>query len=451
MPYAALPLVIALASVAPESGSSATPSAVSAPDRTSESADVGETTAATRSRNGTAEALDSSGQRGYEKLSVTDAFRLDEAAQDQASPSAARRRVPSRIDRARAGFFDDIGIEVSGLATWARTPGHDPAKFVLYVNGDALSIAPDIDRVHEDKLYFPLRHPDATALADRTAWKGILGRPDSPLRPVRVTVGLPGMVPVPSNATLHLVEFEWRWFLAYVVFLGVLITLGARAARTTAILRAGPPTPFGPQPYSLGRSQMAWWFLLVAASYVFIWMLTGDAQSLTSTVLVLMGISAGTALGAVAIDARRSDEFNRERQVFESEISQLRVETTRLEEQVKALAAGGPASAPEHAARAVELTNKKTLLGQKQAELNALNASTVPQKTKGFWTDILSDGHGITLHRFQMAVWTGVLSIIFVASVYNVLSIPEFSTELLGLMGISGGTYLGFKMPERAS
>jgi hypothetical protein len=26
---------------------------------------------------------------------------------------------------------------------------------------------------------------------------------------------------------------------------------------------------------------------------------------------------------------------------------------------------------------------------------------------------------------------------------------PEFSTTLLGLMGISSGTYLGFKLPEK--
>ena len=44
-----------------------------------------------------------------------------------------------------------------------------------------------------------------------------------------------------------------------------------------------------------------------------------------------------------------------------------------------------------------------------------------------------------------MFVWTLVLGVIFVASVYNDLSMPEFSATLLGLMGISSGTYLGVK------
>jgi len=38
---------------------------------------------------------------------------------------------------------------------------------------------------------------------------------------------------------------------------------------------------------------------------------------------------------------------------------------------------------------------------------------------------------------------------ILVSSVQNNLTMPEFSTTLLGLMGISSGTYIGFKIPEQ--
>jgi hypothetical protein len=61
---------------------------------------------------------------------------------------------------------------------------------------------------------------------------------------------------------------------------------------------------------------------------------------------------------------------------------------------------------------------------------------------------MLSDEQGISLHRLQLFVWTLVLGVIFVADVYNRLSMPQFSSTLLGLMGISSGTYLGFKAPE---
>jgi ABC-type Mn2+/Zn2+ transport system permease subunit len=65
-----------------------------------------------------------------------------------------------------------------------------------------------------------------------------------------------------------------------------------------------------------------------------------------------------------------------------------------------------------------------------------------------FLKDILSDATGVTLHRFQMLVWTVVLGIVFALQVYRNLAMMDFSPELLALQGISGGTYLGFKVPE---
>jgi ABC-type Mn2+/Zn2+ transport system permease subunit len=68
--------------------------------------------------------------------------------------------------------------------------------------------------------------------------------------------------------------------------------------------------------------------------------------------------------------------------------------------------------------------------------------------TGNFLKDILSDATGVTLHRFQMLVWTVVLGIVFALQVYRNLAMMDFSPELLALQGISGGTYLSFKVPE---
>jgi len=65
--------------------------------------------------------------------------------------------------------------------------------------------------------------------------------------------------------------------------------------------------------------------------------------------------------------------------------------------------------------------------------------------------DLLADQNVISFHRFQIFVWTIVLGIIFTYKVYNELSMPDFSSTLLGLLGISAGTYLGFKLPEKAA
>lgn len=65
-----------------------------------------------------------------------------------------------------------------------------------------------------------------------------------------------------------------------------------------------------------------------------------------------------------------------------------------------------------------------------------------------FIEELFSDGNGWSLHRVQMGVWTLVLGFVFVSKVLENLAMPEFDVTLLALMGISSGTYLGFKIPE---
>jgi hypothetical protein len=110
----------------------------------------------------------------------------------------------------------------------------------------------------------------------------------------------------------------------------------------------------------------------------------------------------------------------------------------RMETAPAAAAAAEPAA---EAARQVQMAQMQ----QRMADLEG----AVKSGSRGFARDLLWDGGGMSLHRFQIVVWTLVLGAIFAASVYLDLAMPEFSATLLGLMGISSGTYLGFKVPER--
>jgi hypothetical protein len=96
-----------------------------------------------------------------------------------------------------------------------------------------------------------------------------------------------------------------------------------------------------------------------------------------------------------------------------------------------------------------QLTDSRTRLGQVDQQLRTLAAREPKTVSSGFLRDVLSDSSGYSFHRFQIFAWTIVLGIIFVSSVYNSLTMPEFSTTLLGLMGLSAGTYIGFKFPEQ--
>ena len=69
--------------------------------------------------------------------------------------------------------------------------------------------------------------------------------------------------------------------------------------------------------------------------------------------------------------------------------------------------------------------------------------------------DLLSEGDAsadqgrvITFHRFQIVVWTLILGVVFVSEVLTKLAMPVFDATLLTLMGISSGTYLGFKVSQ---
>jgi hypothetical protein len=68
-----------------------------------------------------------------------------------------------------------------------------------------------------------------------------------------------------------------------------------------------------------------------------------------------------------------------------------------------------------------------------------------------FFDDVLTEGPHYSFHKFQMFVWTLVSGVIFISSVIDNWAVPDFDTTMLALMGISSGTYLGFKLPPARS
>lgn len=71
--------------------------------------------------------------------------------------------------------------------------------------------------------------------------------------------------------------------------------------------------------------------------------------------------------------------------------------------------------------------------------------------TQGLLKDLLSDESGISIHRFQIFAWTIIMLVVFCRQVIYFFEMPEFNTSLLVLMGISSGTYIGYKYTEKPS
>jgi hypothetical protein len=322
--------------------------------------------------------------------------------------------------------------------------GHNKTV-TLFLDGNDTGISAEaIDR-KAFTLQFHLERNDD----NKRVWATLLRDPfRHQTREVRASVGFAGGVAVPASAptfTLQVVNWSWYSLLWLALLICLLVALWWLAVKHN-LLRDGP----SPCPYSLGRSQMAWWFVLIISGYVMIWLISGDHDTITSSLVALMGISSGTALGAVLIESTSGSGA-----LSQAATDRLALQAAQQNAQQNVATAQKAVDvAPADAVAQKQLADAQAALAVANAKLlavnNQLNGIVAAPKTRGFLRDILSDSNGtVGLHRFQIVVWTIVLGIIFLVSVVTQLSMPEFSATLLATMGISSGTYLGFKFPEK--
>lgn len=303
-------------------------------------------------------------------------------------PAAPVLRVDSvKGDLALGGR---ISVYVPGLRRYLDQTGRDARKFVLYLDGWRIDgITPQMTP-GMDVLNYVVQRTDGS----KAAWNALLGGPRAFTNSVSVSVGYDTEEVLASNADavgLRVVQSPF-WFWTFVVAFGLAFVGFLWLAWRTPIVKESSTVATESRPYSLGRVQMAFWFFAVLGSFIFIWMLTGAIPPLSESALALIGISAATALGA----------------------------------------------------RVADTTNAVALARKDPARAVAARART----SEGIVADLLMDADGYSFHRFQIAVWTIVLGVIFGWTVYTTLSMPEFGGTMLALMGISGGTYVGFKLQE---
>ena len=222
--------------------------------------------------------------------------------------------------------------------------------------------------------------------------------------------------------------------LLVLIFLSFLFIPPIKKSIREALSDIGPAPASGFKPWSLARCQMAFWFVLVTVSFLSIWITTGALDTISGGVLTLTGIGSFAALGSTMIDAPVGSQ---------SKLYELVEKKKKMEQEIAELSSG-------------ELTEeKKKYLNDLTIDLGSTNQQIsrmepVVHTSQGLLKDILNDQEGGTaFHRVQIVVWTLILGIIFIYSVWQTLSMPEFNENLLMLQGLSAGTYLGFKIPEK--
>jgi len=157
-----------------------------------------------------------------------------------------------------------------------------------------------------------------------------------------------------------------------------------------------------PRPsYSLGRTQLAFWTVIVMSSFIYVLMelshlfdevipIAIKVPELNNVNLALLGIAAGTTIVSKVIDS-----------------------------------------------------------GQKETQGAAVPQQDYP--SNGFLLDIISDEKGVSIHRLQNVIWTIIVGAIYIAFVSSETELPTettITTQLFALMGISTGAYLGLKLNE---
>jgi hypothetical protein len=140
-----------------------------------------------------------------------------------------------------------------------------------------------------------------------------------------------------------------------------------------------------PKPYSLSRVQLWWWTLIILSSGLAVFGKSGAFPDLNGTCLALLGISLGTAATGRMVDATQASGANRHQDRWASE---------------------------------------------------------------GFWSDILSDENGLSVHRFQLVMFNLIFAAVFVMDTLVAGALREFEPLVLTVLGVSAGGYVSIKAME---
>ncbi|HLN95021.1 MAG TPA: hypothetical protein VK183_05235 [Flavobacterium sp.] len=155
----------------------------------------------------------------------------------------------------------------------------------------------------------------------------------------------------------------------------------------SALLKDESTLPVPLRSYSLSRSILFFWTMVLFLSICYIGIKTDNLTPIDSGVLILMGIVVGTATTGRVIDSSQTQD-------------------------------------------------------------PAIIRTQDTHQSQGFLLDILSDGNGVSISRLQTVIFNIIYGCAFVSLVITQEILYNFPTETLTLLGISSGAYAFMKVPE---
>lgn len=225
------------------------------------------------------------------------------ARQNEGSPKVTG--VSGRLEVGK-----EIVFTVTHLSEWAQT--HDPQKLVPFINGRSLNrLYPEQVDLSQNQVRFHLhRTPDT-----KRVWNDLFHEPVL-TRTVAVSVGLEDQAMFDTafdyDHEVPLMITPPIWGLVSLIVVVFTLAVFVYLARTTNLIREPSLTiePRTARPYSLGRAQMAFWFLLIFVCYVSLWLVTGDYDTIGHSQFVLALISSFTAVGSRVVSIGPTEGIN---------------------------------------------------------------------------------------------------------------------------------------------
>jgi hypothetical protein len=245
----------------------------------------------------------------------------------------------------------------------------------------------------------------------------------------------------------------WPMVFVFVLILG---SLWFFAASTDILRDPSRRRPEGVEPVSLAKAQMAWWFVVIAAAFAFLWVTTGNIDTINGTCLTLLAIGTTTALTTMAVQGNRTGPRDLSDVLQKTPHEMLKLKPAELRDAIaarkKELAETGASTmAAEELAEVTAIL--KTFEGKldrffkRRPQWCPLRVYYWRYRLRTVFEDLLTEQAGAyDFHRFQMLAWTLVLGSVFIVKVFSDRTMPQFDSNLLLLMGISSGAYIGFKM-----
>lgn len=355
---------------------------------------------------------------------------------------------------APAAYLNDrIQVKVCALGQLMDSAAAAQKPVTLFINGSDMGLAPIATDRQTGLLGYKLERTTQNA----ELWKPLLAEPFAQRgAALRISVGVAAGAPLDkatgADTALPFNKLwvdAWTWGAAVLVLVVIVLTI--YFGKHSDMLRDSASVAGTRQSYSLARVQMAWWFLLVVVGFIVIFLVSGNLDSIPATIVALTGISATTGVAAVLITPRPAQRAAARKAGLEERQSVLTDGLTDIDAAI-ATASQQLAATPGDATLTTLVQGLQARRAARVAEVNRLTlelAAVSPDNpSAGFWRDLVTSDRGtVALDRLQMVVWTILLGGLYLHSVLVYVTMPDFSTTLLSLMGVSSGAYIGFKLP----